>query len=725
MPINPSDTVAVTLAALDVRLQALEAGGEPQLPGAISDLEAVALSPTSVLLTWTAANGATSHQYRVDGGTWTATSTADEHTVTGLTAETDFDFEVRGVNDTGAGEASNIATVTTQAEPSEPAEYLDAPVLLALATGPTTSPPKLEYVLPHAQAQEGDTLRLVAFAASSLASPPDPASATPAVTVTRVLTDDAAADAAALDAGIAALSGPHWFYARLERGAEAGRWSNIVLHGTAAAPTLLSSGFSKLSDIPLAETLSFSQPVEAFIIGEDGNKLEIMPLKPDGTVASSAEAQFYIPAANWQIRWLNNGAQAFTPAADFDADNIYKCAFDVTGANEVGAAALPLSITLTEADATPDTLDFADVTGATPGQIYSSDAVITLSGLEPGFTFLMTVTAQGDGGTFSLDGEPGYAPGTYEVQNGTVISDPVVEAPTVNLSTNGLIFTCGSATGSYLVSTPSGAIPFLSRWEFVVDASDTAKLYQALTQTGANATALNDPVGFIDDASTNGFDFAAAANGNRPLFKPGAAASLVFDGTDDYLSRNADLGMRAAGSCCIVIGIKAALTGGSGATVLGMGSNPGSGARYRVCAAGEDHELQVEVRNDAGVYARLSATNASQGGAYAPAPFDGEYRVIVINDTGTGVQVYVDGRKHGLVADTTARSLPATFNRTAIMGWVRTSVTNFAPGELQFLGVLNGENLADGGAVPGGYATPASEVGLITSYVAAKQGRTL
>lgn len=114
-------------------------GGIPTVPATVTDLRATAASDTEVLLEFTPAGGASSYQYRVDGGSWVTTSdNSGTQLVTGLTAATEYDFEVRGVNVIGNGAASNVATVTTNAS----AVDTTAPVLslpTAFQTGPTAA----------------------------------------------------------------------------------------------------------------------------------------------------------------------------------------------------------------------------------------------------------------------------------------------------------------------------------------------------------------------------------------------------------------------------------------------------------------------------------------------------------------------------------------------------------------------------------------------------------
>lgn len=82
-----------------------------RVPWTISNLSAVPLSGTTIRLDYRPAAGATSHQYRRDGGAWTAMP--GDRIITGLSPSTSYNFEVRGVNGTGNGSASNLASATT------------------------------------------------------------------------------------------------------------------------------------------------------------------------------------------------------------------------------------------------------------------------------------------------------------------------------------------------------------------------------------------------------------------------------------------------------------------------------------------------------------------------------------------------------------------------------------------------------------------------------------
>lgn len=76
-------------------------------PWSVHDLTATATSDTEIKLAFTASPDAESYEYRVDGGT--AAVLAGDFIVTGLTAATEYDFEVRGVLGLRKGEWSNVA----------------------------------------------------------------------------------------------------------------------------------------------------------------------------------------------------------------------------------------------------------------------------------------------------------------------------------------------------------------------------------------------------------------------------------------------------------------------------------------------------------------------------------------------------------------------------------------------------------------------------------------
>ncbi|MFD6336146.1 MULTISPECIES: chitinase [unclassified Streptomyces] len=97
----------------DVSVFGPDGGGggdpEPQVPGAPSGLAVGAVTSSSVTLNWSAVSGATGYNvYRA--GTKVQSASGTSSTVTGLAANTSYDFQVTATN--AAGESAKSATVT-------------------------------------------------------------------------------------------------------------------------------------------------------------------------------------------------------------------------------------------------------------------------------------------------------------------------------------------------------------------------------------------------------------------------------------------------------------------------------------------------------------------------------------------------------------------------------------------------------------------------------------
>jgi hypothetical protein len=86
---------------------------------------ALAQSDTVIRLAWTAVTGATGYEVRIDGGSWTDVGNVLTWDATGLTPETEYDFEVRAYNGEGAGPATSVFSETTNATPPETGLYLE------------------------------------------------------------------------------------------------------------------------------------------------------------------------------------------------------------------------------------------------------------------------------------------------------------------------------------------------------------------------------------------------------------------------------------------------------------------------------------------------------------------------------------------------------------------------------------------------------------------------
>ena len=108
---------------------------EPTVPAAPTNLVATATGQTTISLTWNAVQNATS--YNVYNGETVVVSglTVTSYTVEGLTAGTEYCYNVTAVNEIGESEHSTEACATTLAVPTAPAAPTN---LVATATGQTT-----------------------------------------------------------------------------------------------------------------------------------------------------------------------------------------------------------------------------------------------------------------------------------------------------------------------------------------------------------------------------------------------------------------------------------------------------------------------------------------------------------------------------------------------------------------------------------------------------------
>lgn len=96
-------------------IQNLDAGGVTDLPGAVSNLVVSSATFNSLTLSYTAAPGATRHEYSLDGGPYQ--QVPSDNTINGLMPVQTYSIRVRGVNSAGPGVADST-NGTTLAEPT-------------------------------------------------------------------------------------------------------------------------------------------------------------------------------------------------------------------------------------------------------------------------------------------------------------------------------------------------------------------------------------------------------------------------------------------------------------------------------------------------------------------------------------------------------------------------------------------------------------------------------
>ena len=89
----------------------------PTVPAAPTNLVATATGQTTVSLTWTAVPNATSYNVYSNGNLVVSDLTATTYTVEGLTAGTEYCYNVTAVNEVGESEASTEACATTEFPP--------------------------------------------------------------------------------------------------------------------------------------------------------------------------------------------------------------------------------------------------------------------------------------------------------------------------------------------------------------------------------------------------------------------------------------------------------------------------------------------------------------------------------------------------------------------------------------------------------------------------------
>lgn len=544
-----------------------------------------------------------------------------------------------------------------------------APVLVRL-TATTSYPPQLDFTRP-VELIDGDVAVLERTQDVSFGS----GITTAEVPLTAATTT--------YDFGLSAVVAGSWFFRmRFKRaGAVISDWSNIVNVGDTAAPVLSSATTATYAERTLlAHPVTANEPFTLTVVG--------------GAQASAVEVAG--TGANWILRLAGN--------APLDFEALPNIAVTLRLTDYAGNAAdSAISITVGNVTENPAAFTFTPVTGATPGQSYTSETR-TISGLPAGYAAPYALT--GSGFTVVRNGLAAPASGT--VVNGDTVALTGTAPGTTNASAASSLSTGGDNPAmviNWSIATVM-VLPTPAEWKLLVDPSVAGSIYQGLAASGALAAAQGDTVGYVVDQSPNLFDMSAPSNAARPtLDLTGGYPGLQFDGVDDYLRRLASIGGYAAGACTHVFAIKSAATGNT--ALVSENSSTTDTPSYLLSApSGNPGTVAVGLRNDAYASAVFSSTNILTGtNALA-----GADRVIVVVDTGTSMTAYVDGV--AWATRTYARSGTLTVNRFALMAQLRTSASAFASGKLYFYGQIQ-------------RALTAGEVAQATTYAAAKQGRSI
>lgn len=213
--------------------------------------------------------------------------------------------------------------------------------------------------------------------------------------------------------------------------------SNIVSWGDTTAPTITTSATqSNLETQPLAVALTATDTggVASWAIVGGPDQLEFQ------IVGSTLE-------------WINNGSQNYSSPQDQALSNTYKVTVQATdyGGN---SSTLAITVTVSQADLTPDAFSWTNNTGAVPSTVYTAANTWTISGLSPGINAPVSVT----GGLISKNGGA-YSSSSTTVQNGDTLNARGTSSSSYSTAVN-VAVTVGTLTATYTITTeadPSAA----------------------------------------------------------------------------------------------------------------------------------------------------------------------------------------------------------------------------------------------------------------------------
>jgi hypothetical protein len=200
----------------------------------------------------------------------------------------------------------------------------------------------------------------------------------------------------------------------------------------------------------------------------------------------------------------------------------------------------------------------------------------------------------------------------------------------------------------------------------------TTGVWQETAETNL-ADADTDVVGRWKDQSGNGHNYDQGTTANKPLFKTSAGLSwLQFDGTDDYLSQAANIGLYGAGVGYVAFAVDAAVTSNS----YFFGESDTSVTQtfaYTLLASGTDYDAAGDYRPDASgndiASVKILDTTVYQTDGKA---------VVEVVDTGTNFEVFVDGVSgDGADNPVSYTRRTTTLNASVIGALLRTTASNW------------------------------------------------
>jgi titin len=130
--VNPGTTYHYRVCTYDLGVQSsysneVTTTTAAPVPSAPADLQATAMSPWDINLTWVDTDYETGYKIeRLEAGTWSVVATVgadvDSYLDAGLTPDTTYEYQLQAFNSAGDSSYSNVATASTQTEVGPPTQ---------------------------------------------------------------------------------------------------------------------------------------------------------------------------------------------------------------------------------------------------------------------------------------------------------------------------------------------------------------------------------------------------------------------------------------------------------------------------------------------------------------------------------------------------------------------------------------------------------------------------